>query len=74
MYGANSTGECFGVNWRSDVLRAHIHVYKVVARAELNLVVEDEEEAKKEALEIAKRDRLVFGKSDCQFIALSFEA
>ena len=39
MYGANSTGECFGVNWRSYVLIAHIHVYKVVDK-ELNLVVE----------------------------------
>lgn len=73
MYAANSTGKSFGVNRRSDGVKVHTHVYKVVAKAELNLEVENEVEATKEALKIAKRDKLVFGKSDCQFIALPFK-
>lgn len=53
-------------------MKIHVHIYKVVAKAEINLVTKDEAEANEEALRIAKRDKLAFGKSDCEFLAISF--
>jgi hypothetical protein len=49
----------------------HIHLYKVIAKAETDIEADGEEEALKTALE--KKDQLDFGKSDCKIIALDFE-
>ena len=50
----------------------HVHVYKVTKKAEITILAESEEEARKEAM-IARRG-LQFEQPDCKFIALSWEA
>lgn len=50
----------------------HIHVYKVTKKAEITILAKDEVEAQKEALD--NRKKLNFGQSDCNYLAVSFEA
>ena len=50
----------------------HVHVYKVTKKAEITLLAKDEVEAKKMAFN--ERTKLEYGKSDCNYLALSFEA
>ncbi len=49
----------------------HVHVYKIVEKAEMNVEAKNEIEAKEKALsEISK---LKFSLSDCNYIAMEFE-
>lgn len=49
----------------------HVHVYKVVGKLEYNINAPTGEDAKKIALERAKKES--FKQSDCVFIALDFQ-
>ncbi len=49
----------------------HVHVYKVTKKAEITILADNEEEAKKEALN--DRRKLQFLQSDCNYLALSWE-
>lgn len=48
----------------------HIHIYKILSKAELNIRADSPQDARRRALE--KRDKLKFGKSDCRYLALDF--
>ena len=51
----------------------HVHIYKVIRKAELDVPVTDVKEAMKLALENAKKGELIFGLSDCEFLAEGFD-
>ena len=48
----------------------HIHIYKVLSKAEINIKAISPLVARRKALE--KRGKLKFGKSDCGYLALDF--
>jgi len=53
----------------------HIHVYKVIAKAEVDFETSDSvslEQHQEEALQMAKDDKLQFKSSDCNFVSLGF--
>jgi len=59
------------------ITKVHVHVYKVVMKAEVSFDHSDGaslEQRQAEALEMAKADKLLFQKSDCEFIALGFHS
>lgn len=46
----------------------HIHIYRIVAKAEINIIAEDVIMAKEIALKF--KDRLDYGHSDCNYISI----
>jgi len=48
----------------------HVHIYKVLSKAELDVEADSSQDARGRALK--KKDRLEFGKSDCKYLALDF--
>lgn len=46
----------------------HIHVYKIVGKAEINVIAEDEYEAKDIALRF--KNNVKYKKSDCNYMAI----
>ena len=55
-------------------MKIHVHVYKVVTKAEIDSEKFGSiEDAEKNALNLAKSNELNFVESDCRFIALGFE-
>lgn len=56
-------------------MKVHVEVYKVTGKAEITLERDTVEQAQSEALAALKKvekPRLLFGKSDCQYIAMAF--
>ena len=53
----------------------HIHVFKVVAKAEIDVGPEykSADQAQKRALVLARADELEFRKSEIEYIAIPFE-
>jgi len=49
----------------------HIHIYKIIGKAEVDLEKESVQAAQIEALQQAKTDSLQFSKSHCSFIAIA---
>lgn len=55
-------------------MKIHIHVYKVILKAEFDSDEFDSvEEAEAVALKLAEFGKLNFGESDCRFMALGFD-
>jgi len=54
-------------------VRVHVHIYKVIGKAEKDLDAENTDEASKVALRSAKAGELAFGESDCEYIAIPYE-
>lgn len=52
-------------------MKYHVHIYKVVEKAEINVEAKDEVEAQEKAL--AEKDKLKFSVSDCNYIAMEFK-
>jgi len=53
-------------------MKYHVHIYKIVAMAEVEIEAENPKESKQKAFEI--KDTLEYKQSDCNYIALSFDA
>ena len=51
-------------------MKYHIHIYKIVSKAETNVNADNPTGAKIKALK--RRKRLKYKKSDCDYIALDF--
>jgi len=52
-------------------IERHVHVYRVTGKAELDIKA-NRKRAEAKALKMASADKLEFGESDCQYLALSF--
>ncbi|RLG58748.1 MAG: hypothetical protein DRN95_03790 [Candidatus Hydrothermarchaeota archaeon] len=55
----------------SPLRKYHLHVYKVIGKAELDILARDEVEAREKALQLV--GELVFQKSDCKYVVFSFK-
>lgn len=56
-------------------MKVHVHVYKVVGKAEITSERDTVEQAQADALAMLKKvekPRHLFGKSDCEYIAMAF--
>jgi len=53
-------------------MNVHVHIYKVIGKAEKNLCAGDTDEASKVALRSAKAGELAFGESECEYIAIPY--
>lgn len=51
----------------------HVHVYKVIRKAEIDIDETDLKVAMEEALRRAKNSELIFAQSDCEFLAEAFD-
>jgi len=54
-------------------MKVHVHVYKVEAKAEIELDAETVEQAQELALDQVKSHCVPFGESDCKYIAIPFK-
>lgn len=52
-------------------MKYHVHIYKVVSMAELEVEASSEEEAN--AMGSKNKDKLLYGVSDCKHLALAFK-
>ena len=55
-------------------MKVHLHVYKIAAKAEVDLQTDTVEAAQEKALEQAQGHALSFGESDCEYIAIPWNA
>lgn len=51
----------------------HVHIYQVVAKAEIDFEETPPIQCKEKALEMAKNGELEFKQADCTFLAVHFE-
>ena len=69
-----------GNNKRTETreeMNIHVHVYKVIGKAEITLERDTVEQAQSDALAALKKvgnPRNLFGESDCRYIAMAFKA
>ena len=51
----------------------HVHIYKVIAKGEINTLAYNGIKAKEMALEAVKSNLISFSDSDCSLLAIEFE-
>ena len=52
--------------------RYHVHLYKVISKAEVGIDAENDTKARQIALEMSKKGKAKFGSPDTDTIAISF--
>lgn len=51
----------------------HIHIYKVIEKAEVEIEAKNEIEARHKGIELATEGKMEFGKTDCKMISMEWE-